>query len=94
MRRTDRGWLAVMAAVGLAWIAGGFTRADEDQAERAGREILAHLNHPNFHYAVTPHDLAHAVLERHVWKAQRRQAWTQPVGWQPSSTAVDGRPPR
>jgi hypothetical protein len=29
MRRTGRGWLAVMAAVGLAWIAGGFTRADE-----------------------------------------------------------------
>lgn len=40
-------------------------RAVEEQAERAGREILAHLNHPNFHYAVTPHDLAHAVLERH-----------------------------
>jgi hypothetical protein len=196
-------------------------RAVEDQAGRAGREILAHLNHPNFHYAVTPHDLAHAVLERHfevfnghphvnqrgdgirpgveriwdiantirlvdlgaaplygiatddshnyhprrggsrpgrgwvmvrsthltpesiiraikagdcyastgvtlarvdgpvgeyaltgrelyvravvtsskpperpVWKEQRRQAWTQPVGWQPFSAAVDGRPPR
>jgi hypothetical protein len=40
-------------------------RAVEEQAERAGREILAHLNHPNFQYAVTPHDLAHAVLERH-----------------------------
>jgi hypothetical protein len=40
-------------------------RAVEDQAERAGREILAHLNHPNYHYAITPHDLAHAVLERH-----------------------------
>jgi hypothetical protein len=40
-------------------------RAVHDQAERAGREILAHLNHPNFQYAVTAHDLAHAVLERH-----------------------------
>lgn len=40
-------------------------RAIHDQAERAGREILAHLNHPNYHYAVTAHDLAHAVLERH-----------------------------
>jgi predicted metal-dependent phosphoesterase TrpH len=40
-------------------------RAVEEQAERAGREILAHLNHPNFHYAVTAHDLAHAVMERH-----------------------------
>ncbi|MCE9607281.1 MAG: hypothetical protein K8U03_20540 [Planctomycetia bacterium] len=36
-----------------------------DQAERSGREILAHLNHPNFGYAVTAEDLAHAVLERH-----------------------------
>lgn len=40
-------------------------RAVEDQAERAGREILAHLNHPNFGYAVTAEDVAHAVLERH-----------------------------
>jgi hypothetical protein len=40
-------------------------RAVHEQAEKAGREILAHLNHPNFRYAVTPHDLAHAVLERH-----------------------------
>jgi hypothetical protein len=40
-------------------------RAVEEQAEKAGREILAHLNHPNFHYAITPHDLAHAVIERH-----------------------------
>jgi hypothetical protein len=40
-------------------------RAVHDQAERAGREILAHLNHPNYRYAITPHDLAHAVIERH-----------------------------
>lgn len=40
-------------------------RAVEQQAERAGREILAHLNHPNFRYAITAHDIAHAVLERH-----------------------------
>lgn len=40
-------------------------RAVEEQAERAGREILAHLNHPNFGWAVTSEDLAHAVLERH-----------------------------
>jgi hypothetical protein len=37
----------------------------EEQAERAGREILAHLNHPNFGYGVTAEDLAHAVIERH-----------------------------
>jgi predicted metal-dependent phosphoesterase TrpH len=40
-------------------------RAVQQQAERAGRQILAHLNHPNFHYAITAHDLAHVVLERH-----------------------------
>lgn len=37
----------------------------EVQAKRAGREILAHLNHPNFGWAVTAEDLAHVVLERH-----------------------------
>lgn len=37
----------------------------QDQAQRAGREILAHLNHPNFGWAVTAEDLAHVVLERH-----------------------------
>lgn len=40
-------------------------RAVEEQAKKAGREILAHLNHPNFGYAVTAEDLAHAVIERH-----------------------------
>lgn len=40
-------------------------RAVHEQAERAGREILLHLNHPNFHFAVTAEDIAHAVLERH-----------------------------
>lgn len=40
-------------------------RAVREQAERAGREILAHLNHPNFGYAVTPADLAQATLEHH-----------------------------
>jgi hypothetical protein len=40
-------------------------RSVHEQAESAGREILAHLNHPNFGWAVTAHDLAHVVLERH-----------------------------
>ncbi len=39
-------------------------RAVQEQAQRAGREILVHLNHPNFHYAVTAEDLAAAVSER------------------------------
>jgi len=40
-------------------------RAVEEQAVRSGREILAHLNHPNFHYAITAEDIAHVVMERH-----------------------------
>ena len=40
-------------------------RAVQDQAERAGREILAHLNHPNFGWGVTAADLAQATLESH-----------------------------
>ena len=43
----------------------GNLRAVRDQAERAGQEIIAHLNHPNFGYAVTPADLAQATLEQH-----------------------------
>lgn len=43
----------------------GNLRAVRDQAERAGREIIAHLNHPNFGYAVSPADLAQATLEQH-----------------------------
>jgi hypothetical protein len=34
------------------------------QAKEAGREILAHLNHPNFGYAITAEDLAHAVSDQ------------------------------
>lgn len=37
----------------------------EEQATKAGREILAHLNHPNFGWAITAEDLAHAVIDRH-----------------------------
>ena len=54
--------------VGGATVAEAVTnnlRAVEEQAARAGREILAHLNHPNFRYAVTAEDIAHAVIERH-----------------------------
>ena len=34
------------------------------QAEELGRPILAHVNHPNFGWAVTAEDLAHAPAER------------------------------
>jgi len=37
----------------------------EEQAKRAGREILTHLNHPNFGWAITAEDIAHAVTERY-----------------------------
>ena len=40
-------------------------RSIEEQAKRAGREILAHLNHPNFGWAVTAEDIAHAVTDRY-----------------------------
>jgi hypothetical protein len=40
-------------------------RSVHEQAKQLGREILAHLNHPNFGWAITAEDLAHAVTERH-----------------------------
>ncbi len=40
-------------------------RSVEEQATKAGREILAHLNHPNFGWAVTAEDIAHAVTDRY-----------------------------
>lgn len=39
-------------------------RAVQEQADRVGREILLHLNHPNFGLAVTAEDLAAVVSER------------------------------
>ncbi len=39
-------------------------RAVEDQARRRGREILVHLNHPNFGFAITAEDLAAVLSER------------------------------
>lgn len=39
-------------------------RAAQDQAERTGREIMIHLNHPNYGLAVTAEDLAAVVSER------------------------------
>jgi hypothetical protein len=41
--------------------------AVENQSQRIGRPILAHLNHPNFHYGVTAEDLA-AVLAEHFFE--------------------------
>jgi hypothetical protein len=35
-----------------------------EQEKSSGREILAHLNHPNFGYAVTAEDLASVLQER------------------------------
>jgi predicted metal-dependent phosphoesterase TrpH len=41
-------------------------RAVEAQAKRSGREILVHLNHPNFGYAVTAEDIASVIRERFI----------------------------
>jgi hypothetical protein len=38
-----------------------------DQAERTGQTILPHLNHPNFHYAVSAEDIA-AVVSDHFFE--------------------------
>jgi hypothetical protein len=39
-------------------------RAAEKHAEESGREIFVHLNHPNWHYAVTAEDIAAVIRER------------------------------
>jgi hypothetical protein len=39
-------------------------RSVEEQAKRTGRDILVHLNHPNFGWAITAEDLALVVRER------------------------------
>jgi predicted metal-dependent phosphoesterase TrpH len=41
-------------------------RAAEEQARRTGREILVHLNHPNFGWAITAEDIASVLRERFV----------------------------
>jgi hypothetical protein len=41
-------------------------RAVEEQARQTGREILVHLNHPNFGWAITAEDLAAVLRERFV----------------------------
>lgn len=40
-------------------------RMAEEQAKQLGREILVHLNHPNFGYAVTAEDIAAVIQERY-----------------------------
>ncbi|MBL8890379.1 MAG: hypothetical protein JNL67_10400 [Planctomycetaceae bacterium] len=39
-------------------------RAVAEQARSSGRQILVHLNHPNFGWAITPEDLAFVAEER------------------------------
>jgi len=41
-------------------------RAVEEQAERTGRPILVHVNHPNYGYAIRAEDLAAVANERFV----------------------------
>ena len=52
-------------------------RAVEEQAKRTGREILVHLNHPNFGLAITAEDLADVVagaVLRGLQRPPRREA--------------------
>jgi len=44
-------------------IEGNF-RAVQEQEKRTGREIMLHINHPNFGYAITAEDLAAVVSDR------------------------------
>ena len=39
--------------------------AVEAAEKKSGRPMLVHLNHPNFHWAVTPDDIAHVLGERY-----------------------------
>lgn len=39
-------------------------RAAEEHAAQSGREVFVHLNHPNFHYAITAEEIATVLRER------------------------------
>jgi len=39
-------------------------RAIQEQSSRSGQQILPHLNHPNFQWAITPEDIAEAVSDQ------------------------------
>lgn len=39
-------------------------RAVDEEAKKSGREVLLHINHPNFGYAITAEDLASVVAEQ------------------------------
>lgn len=39
-------------------------RAVEEQAKKTGREMMVHLNHPNFGYAITAEELAQVLAEQ------------------------------
>lgn len=41
-------------------------RAVEEQERKTGRPMLAHLNHPNFYWAITAEDIAAVINERFV----------------------------
>ncbi len=41
-------------------------RAAEAQSKRTGKEMLIHLNHPNFGYAITAEEIASVIHERFV----------------------------
>ncbi|MCB1209912.1 MAG: hypothetical protein KDK97_11320 [Verrucomicrobiales bacterium] len=48
-----------------------------EESQRSGKPVLAHINHPNFRWALTAEDLAH-VLEDHFFEVYNGhpQTWT------------------
>jgi hypothetical protein len=72
-------------------------RAAEEQAKKTGREILVHLNHPNFGWAVTAEDLAHVIQEQffEVYNGHTGSGtWRTRCGWRSSARRrCSGWPP-
>jgi hypothetical protein len=53
--------------------------AIEEQAQRIGRPILGHLNHPNFHYGITAEELA-LVTREHFFEVYNGHPGTNQLG--------------
>ncbi len=56
-------WIATQAGANVQEVMTRTLRAVEDSAARAGREVLVHVNHPNYKWGVTAEDLASVVNE-------------------------------
>ena len=71
-------------------------RAVEEQAKRTGKEILVHLNHPNFGYAVTAEDIASGdsrAVRRGLQRPSRRRP-SRATSTMPASSKFGTSPTR